>query len=136
MFLDEINPDVTVEVGGRRIRAHKCILASRCQYFAAVLSGGWVEAAGNVISLQGFSYGAVHFALVHIYSGCPDLPESVPIAELATLADMLGLDGLKEAVAYSFKLKYCHFFHKVIIFIHSTLLSYNEESIRYLLFFF
>lgn len=53
MFLDEISPDVTVDVGGRRIKAHKCILSSRCQYFAGMLSGGWVESAGNVISLQG-----------------------------------------------------------------------------------
>ncbi|KAG8228569.1 hypothetical protein J437_LFUL008648, partial [Ladona fulva] len=69
MFLDEVNTDVTVEVEGRSVRAHKCILSSRCQYFAAMLSGGWVESAGNVISLQGFSYSAVHFALCHIYSG-------------------------------------------------------------------
>lgn len=53
MFLEEISPDVVVEVGGRRMKAHKCILSSRCQYFAAMLSGGWVESAGNVISLQG-----------------------------------------------------------------------------------
>ena len=53
MFLEEINPDVTIDVNGRRIRAHKCILSSRCQYFAAILSGGWIESAGNVISLQG-----------------------------------------------------------------------------------
>lgn len=56
MFLDEISPDVTVEVGGRRIKAHKCILSSRCQYFAGMLSGGWVESAGNVISLQGWEH--------------------------------------------------------------------------------
>lgn len=54
MFLEEINPDVTIDVAGRRIRAHKCILSSRCQYFAAILSGGWIESAGNVISLQGY----------------------------------------------------------------------------------
>lgn len=53
MFLDEINTDVTVEVNGQQIKAHKCILSSRCQYFAAILSGGWVENAGNIISLQG-----------------------------------------------------------------------------------
>lgn len=54
MFLEEINPDVTIDVAGRHIRAHKCILSSRCQYFAAILSGGWIESAGNVISLQGY----------------------------------------------------------------------------------
>jgi len=55
MFLEEINPDVTIDVAGRHIRAHKCILSSRCQYFAAILSGGWIESAGNVISLQGYT---------------------------------------------------------------------------------
>lgn len=53
MFLEEISTDVVVEVAGRRIKAHKCILTSRCQYFAALLSGGWVESAGNVLSIQG-----------------------------------------------------------------------------------
>lgn len=113
MFLEEISPDVTVEVGGRRLKAHKCILSSRCQYFAAMLSGGWVESAGNVISLQGFSYQAVHFAMCHIYSGAADIPETISLVELATLADMLGLEGLKEVVAYTLKLKHCHLFHKV-----------------------
>ncbi|XP_063237514.1 uncharacterized protein LOC134539417 [Bacillus rossius redtenbacheri] len=112
MFLEEISPDVTVEVGGRRLRAHKCILSSRCQYFAAMLSGGWVESAGNVISLQGFSFNAVHFALCHIYSGTSNIPDTISIVELATLADMLGLEGLKEVVMYTLKVKYCHFFHK------------------------
>ncbi|GLV42643.1 uncharacterized protein CBL_03382 [Carabus blaptoides fortunei] len=112
MFLEEISPDVTVEVGGRRLKAHKCILSSRCQYFAAMLSGGWVESAGNVISLQGFSYQAVHFAMCHIYSGAADIPETISLVELATLADMLGLEGLKEVVAYTLKLKHCHMFHK------------------------
>ncbi|KAF7409533.1 hypothetical protein HZH68_003914 [Vespula germanica] len=112
MFLEEINPDVTIDVAGRRIRAHKCILSSRCQYFAAILSGGWIESAGNVISLQGYSYNAVHFALRHIYSGESNIPDSISIVELATLADMLCLEGLKEVIGYTLKVKYCHLFHK------------------------
>lgn len=52
MFLEEIGPDVTVEVEGHKFKAHKCILASRCQYFAALLSGNWLEKNGNVIYLQ------------------------------------------------------------------------------------
>ncbi|KAG7211468.1 hypothetical protein KM043_010748 [Ampulex compressa] len=112
MFLEEINPDVTIDVAGRRIRAHKCILSSRCQYFAAILSGGWIENAGNVISLQGYSYNAVHFALCHIYSGESNIPDSISIVELATLADMLCLEGLKEVIGYTLKVKYCHLFHK------------------------
>lgn len=112
MFLEGINTDVIVEVGGRRIKAHKCILSSRCQYFAAGFSGGWVESAGNVISLQGFSYTVVHFALCHIYSGASTIPDQISIVELASLADMLSLEGLKDVIMYTLKVKYCHFFHK------------------------
>ncbi|XP_014216574.1 uncharacterized protein LOC106645267 [Copidosoma floridanum] len=112
MFLEEINPDITIDVGGRQIRAHKCILSSRCQYFAAILSGGWIENSGNIISLQGYSYNAVHFALRHIYSGESCIPDTISIVELATLADMLCLEGLKEVIGLTLKVKYCHLFHK------------------------
>lgn len=112
MFLQEIATDVVIEVNGRRMRAHKCILRSRCQYFAAILAGGWVESAGNVISLSGYSYSAVHFALCHIYSGATHPPDGISLMELATLADLLGLEGLKEVAAYALKTTYCHSFHK------------------------
>jgi hypothetical protein len=69
MFIEEINTDVVVEVAGRRIKAHKCILSSRCQYFAAMLSGGWVESAGNVISLQGLVWIFLQHFLIIIKFG-------------------------------------------------------------------
>ncbi|KAJ8737163.1 hypothetical protein PYW07_000434 [Mythimna separata] len=112
MFLEEIAPDVIVEVSGKRFKAHKCILSSRCQYFAGILSGGWVESLGNVIVLPPFSYNVVYFALCHIYSGLATIPDSVSIVELATIADMLSLEGLKEAIMFTLKAKYCHHFHK------------------------
>ncbi|KAK4877172.1 hypothetical protein RN001_009678 [Aquatica leii] len=109
MFLEEIGPDISIDVNGRRIRAHKCILSSRCQYFAAVLGGKQTE---DVISLQGYSYASVHFAMCHIYSGAAHIPQSISIIELAALADMLGLEGLKEVVAHALKVRHCHNFHK------------------------
>ncbi|CAK1554065.1 unnamed protein product [Leptosia nina] len=112
MFLEEIAPDVIVEVSGKRIKAHKCILSSRCQYFAGILSGGWVESAGNIIVLPPFSFNVVHFALCHIYSGISAIPDTLSIVELATIADMLCLEGLKEAIMFTLKAKYCHHFHK------------------------
>ncbi|KAL3274892.1 hypothetical protein HHI36_019674 [Cryptolaemus montrouzieri] len=112
MFLEEIGPDVTIEVENHKIKAHKCILASRCQYFAALLSGNWLEASGNVISLEGFSYESVYFSLCHIYSGAAHVPDSISVIELASLADMLGLEGLKEVVEHALKQRYCHNFHK------------------------
>ncbi|KAJ8948782.1 hypothetical protein NQ318_022913 [Aromia moschata] len=112
MFLEEIGPDVTVEVEGHKLKAHKCILASRCQYFAALLSGNWLEKSGNIISLQGFSYESVYFSLCHIYSGAAHVPDSISLVELASLADMLGLEGLKEVVEHALKQRHCHNFHK------------------------
>ncbi|KAF2901437.1 hypothetical protein ILUMI_04749, partial [Ignelater luminosus] len=108
MFLEEIGPDVTLDVNGRRLRAHKCILSSRCQYFAAVFGGNLSE---NVVSIQGYSYAAVHFALCHIYSGASHIPQSISLVELAALSDMLGLEGLKEVVAHALKVRHCHNFH-------------------------
>ncbi|CAG9855783.1 unnamed protein product [Phyllotreta striolata] len=112
MFLEEIGPDVVVDVEGRKLKAHKCILASRCQYFAALLSGNWLEKSGNVISLQGFSYESVYFALCHIYSGAAHVPDSISLVELASLADMLGLEGLKEVVEHALQQRHCHNFHR------------------------
>lgn len=113
MFLQEIATDVVVEVGNRRMRAHKCILRSRCQYFAAILAGNWVQTAGNVISLPNYSYEAVWFALCHIYSGASYPPQGISLMELASLSDLLGLEGLKEVTTYALKINYCHNFHKV-----------------------
>lgn len=112
MFLQELATDMTVEVNGRRIKAHKCILRSRCQYFAAMLAGGWAQSSGNVVSLPGYSYSAVHFALCHIYSGASHPPDGISLMELAALADLLGLEGLKEVTAHALKNNYCHNFHK------------------------
>lgn len=114
MFLQEIATDVTIEVGNHKMRAHKCILQSRCQYFAALLAGGWVENAGNVMPLPGYSYDVVHFALCHIYSGAAHPPEGISLMELAALADLLCLEGLKEVTAHALRTNYCHNFHKVL----------------------
>lgn len=66
-----------------------------------------------VVILRRFSYSVVYFALCYIYCGENEIPDALNIVELATLADMLCLEGLKEVVSYTLKMKYCHFFHKV-----------------------
>lgn len=71
------------------------------------------EITDNVHFGYRFSYSAVHFALCHIYSGANNIPDSINIVELATLTDMLCLEGLKDVIMYTLKVKYCHFFHKV-----------------------
>ncbi|XP_070490084.1 serine-rich adhesin for platelets isoform X2 [Chironomus tepperi] len=112
MFLQEIGTDVVIDVDGRKIKAHKIILSSRCQYFAAILAGKWIENTGNVITLTGYSYNTVHFALCHVYSGAAHVPSGLDLMELASLSDCLGLEGLKEVTGYALKTNYCHNFHK------------------------
>lgn len=109
MFLQEIATDVTLDVAGRPIRAHQCILRSRCQYFAAMLAG---EQQHPRIQLAGYSFGSVHFALCHIYSGAAHPPQGISLFELAALSDMLSLEGLKEVTTHALRSHYCHNFHK------------------------
>ncbi|XP_013162209.1 PREDICTED: uncharacterized protein LOC106113791 isoform X2 [Papilio xuthus] len=111
MFIEEIAPDVIVECSGRRIKAHKCILISRCQYFAGILSGSRIEATGNVIVMPPFSQEVFLFVLCYIYSGISVIPSTMNIVELVTLSDMLRLEGLKEVIMLYLKTKYCHHFH-------------------------
>lgn len=72
--------------------------------FASILS--------PVDLLQGFTYEAVYFSLCHIYSGTMHVPTSINLVELASLADMLCLEGLKEVVEHALKQRHCHNFHK------------------------
>ncbi|XP_050545465.1 uncharacterized protein LOC126907866 isoform X2 [Daktulosphaira vitifoliae] len=113
MFLEEIGADTTIDVNGRRIRAHKCVLTSRCQYFAAMFSGGWVQSAGNVLYLKGYSYKTVHLTLRYIYSGECNFSEIKNVSELSKLADMLCLEGLKDNIMLFLAAEYCHFFKEV-----------------------
>lgn len=62
--------------------------------------------------------------------GESNIPDSISIVELATLADMLCLEGLKEIIGYTLKVKYCHLFHKVKKF-HKILYFYNKILNQY-----
>ncbi|KAG8193745.1 hypothetical protein JTE90_005043 [Oedothorax gibbosus] len=112
MFLEEIDTDIIVEVEGRQIKAHRCILAARGKYFANLLRTNNPEKHTSTISLEGFSYSAVHFALCHIYSGAMNIPKDCNISELALLADMLNLETLTDVIVFHLKMHYCHFFHR------------------------
>lgn len=45
-------------------------------------------------------------------SGAAHVPDSISLVELASLADMLGLEGLKEVVEHALKQRHCHNFHR------------------------
>ncbi|XP_042896030.1 uncharacterized protein [Parasteatoda tepidariorum] len=112
MFLEEIDTDITIEVEGKNIKAHRCILSVRCQYFSNLLKSNEILKDNSSIKLEGFSYLSVHFALCHIYSGAMNIPKDCDITELTHLADMLYLKSLRDVIVFHLKMHYCHFFHR------------------------
>ncbi|XP_072014691.1 BTB/POZ domain-containing protein 8-like [Amphiura filiformis] len=112
MLVSGCGHDVKIKVEDKKILAHKFMLCSRSNYFAAMLGGSWVESNSAEINLEGASYAAVLATLCFIYGASVDLPEDVSIREVVYLADMYCLEGLKEAAAFHLRKDNCHFFHK------------------------
>uniref|UniRef100_A0A8C0DXE2 Kelch repeat and BTB domain containing 11 n=1 Tax=Balaenoptera musculus TaxID=9771 RepID=A0A8C0DXE2_BALMU len=55
-------PDLLIEVSGRRLRAHKAVLAARSDYFRA-------RASRDVLRVQGVGWAALRLLLAYAYSG-------------------------------------------------------------------
>nr|XP_035966600.1 kelch repeat and BTB domain-containing protein 11 [Halichoerus grypus] len=55
-------PDLVIEVSGRRLRAHKAVLAARSDYFRA-------RASRDVLRVQGVGWAALRLLLAYAYSG-------------------------------------------------------------------
>ena len=66
--------DVTLEVDGQQIAAHKAILAQRCQYFRAMFTVDMAEARKNTITIEGFSYMTMNLLVKFLYSGMVHYP--------------------------------------------------------------
>lgn len=60
--------DVTFVIGDTRIKAHKCILASRSNFFANMFNVGMREAEESVISVQDINLATFKKLLQFIYS--------------------------------------------------------------------
>ena len=52
-------------------------------------------------------------ALFFMYGGVSDIGGAISLLDLITLADMYGVQGLSQVVAFLIKKENCHFFHKV-----------------------
>ncbi|XP_015265929.1 PREDICTED: kelch repeat and BTB domain-containing protein 11 [Gekko japonicus] len=55
-------PDLVIEVSGRRIQAHKAVLAAKSDYFRA-------RASRDILRVKGVSYGALGQLLEYMYTG-------------------------------------------------------------------
>ncbi|XP_035188679.1 BTB/POZ domain-containing protein 8 isoform X4 [Oxyura jamaicensis] len=107
-------PDINICVEGHNFQAHRAILCARSSYFAAMLSGSWAESSQEHITLQGISHIEMSVILHFIYGAILDFPDEVDVGRMLGIADMYGLDGLKEVAIYILKRDYCNFFQKPI----------------------
>ncbi|NXN63624.1 BTBD8 protein, partial [Himantopus himantopus] len=109
-------PDINICIEGKDFQAHRAILCARSSYFAAMLSGSWAESSQEHITLQGISHVEMSVILHFIYGGILDFPDKVDVGYIRMLgiADMYGLDGLKEVAIYILKRDYCNFFQKPV----------------------
>ncbi|XP_062437156.1 BTB/POZ domain-containing protein 8 isoform X2 [Rhea pennata] len=107
-------PDITICAEGKEFQAHRAILCARSRYFAAMLSGSWAESSQEHITLQGINHVEMSVILHFIYGGILDFPDKVDVGRILGIADMYGLDGLKEVAIYILKRDYCNFFQKPV----------------------
>lgn len=60
--------DVTFVLGDSKLKAHKCILASRCTFFASMFSVGMRESQESIITVQDISASTFKKLLEFIYA--------------------------------------------------------------------
>ncbi|XP_064227209.1 BTB/POZ domain-containing protein 8 isoform X2 [Aotus nancymaae] len=106
--------DIDFFVDGKRFKAHRAILRARSSYFAAMLSGCWAESSQEYVSLQGISHVELNVMMHFIYGGTLDIPDKANIGQILNMADMYGLEGLKEVAVYILRRDYCNFFQKPV----------------------
>jgi hypothetical protein len=99
IFDSEQFSDITVVIGDREAKLHKCVL-SGCEYFERMLSTEFKEATAKVVKLEvaeGSSAEATLLAIEYIYSGYVDFHQhSDSVMEVLAAADKLQLTHLRD----------------------------------------
>uniref|UniRef100_A0A6J0UQ31 BTB/POZ domain-containing protein 8 n=1 Tax=Pogona vitticeps TaxID=103695 RepID=A0A6J0UQ31_9SAUR len=128
--------DINIWIDGKQFQVHRAILCARSSYFAAMLNGSWAESSQEHISLQGINHVEMTVILHFIYGAILDFPDKVDAGCILSIADMYGLEGLKEVAIYVLKRDYCNFFQKPVPGKHQPILeclaiaySTGEESL-------
>uniref|UniRef100_A0A8C9KUY3 BTB/POZ domain-containing protein 8 n=1 Tax=Panthera tigris altaica TaxID=74533 RepID=A0A8C9KUY3_PANTA len=114
LYVKHCCPDIDIYVDGKNFKAHRAILSARSSYFAAMLSGCWAESSQKCITLQGINHVEMNVMMHFIYGGTLDFPEKTNVGQILNMADMYGLEGLKEVAIYILRRDYCNFFQKPI----------------------
>ncbi|XP_065764884.1 BTB/POZ domain-containing protein 8 isoform X4 [Muntiacus reevesi] len=114
LYVKHCCPDIDIYVDGKSFKAHRAILSARSSYFAAMLSGCWAESSQECITLQSISHVEMNVMMHFIYGGTLDFPVKANVGQILNMADMYGLEGLKEVAIYILRRDYCNFFQKPV----------------------
>jgi hypothetical protein len=123
MFIGEILTDMVVLArDNKEINAHKCILAARSAYLndqitklsLPSMTSDLPSSSKQLIKvdLTEYSYAAVYFSMMHIYSGIVKVPEDLEVEELAKISHLLHVGTLRQVCMHHLRMNYCHYFHK------------------------
>ena len=97
---DPTDADVTIRVDNRQFQCHKLILASRSDYFQALLESGMMETHLDEITLEGIPSFLFQEILKYLYSGLVPKDLKDYAMDLFPHADQYLLEDLKEACFY------------------------------------
>ncbi|XP_063795964.1 BTB/POZ domain-containing protein 8 isoform X2 [Pseudophryne corroboree] len=115
--------DVTIQIEDQYFHVHRAILCARSSYFAAMLSGCWAETSRELIKIQGLKPADMEVLMHFIYGGIMELPKSTDPGQVLSIADMYGLEGLREVAVYVLKRDYCKFFLKPVVGMQQSVLE-------------
>ncbi|XP_075798834.1 BTB/POZ domain-containing protein 8 [Microtus pennsylvanicus] len=114
LYVKQCCPDIGICVDGQSFHAHRAILSARSGYFAAMLSGCWAESSQECVTLQGITQGEMNVVMHFMYGGTLDFPDKTNVGQILNVADMYGLEGLREVAIYVLRRDYCNFFQKPV----------------------
>ncbi|XP_028638226.1 BTB/POZ domain-containing protein 8 isoform X2 [Grammomys surdaster] len=112
LYVNQCYPDIDICVDGKSFKAHRAVLSARSSYFAAMLSGYWAESSQECVTLQGITHVEMNVMMHFIYGGTLNFPEKANVGQILIVADMYGLEGLREVAIYVLRRDYCNFFQK------------------------
>ncbi|NWQ78705.1 KBTBB protein, partial [Columbina picui] len=93
-------PDLVIEVSGRRIRAHKSVLAAKSDYFRA-------RASRDVLQVKGVSYGALRLLIDYVYTARMGEVRHDNLAEVVSGARVLQMPCALHCAAEAMRAQLC-----------------------------
>ncbi|RWS25194.1 BTB/POZ domain-containing protein 9-like protein [Leptotrombidium deliense] len=101
LYLNDDYSDVTLVVDQTEIPAHKVILASRSEYFRALLFGGLKESRESRIELKVTSLYAFKLLLKYVYTGHMSLSTTSEdtVLDILGLSHQFGFTSLEDAIS-------------------------------------